>query len=208
MTSSRIIDLLREPEHNRLVVRRLVTASLIFSVGFLLLTITTLTLVLRGDIARYFPITENGQILEIMGQDAPGMNDTRRAGWVVDQIREATTFSSLNWNIELKRARYGFEDQAWYEFQSALNAKGWWSAITEKGQSLRTALREVPVLMNEGPRAGEYIWEYHIDLLHEWEGNGVRRAQRTKAIVFVKRVPLSVIPSGMQIVSLQLRAET
>ena len=207
MTSSHIKALLTEPAHNRLVVRRLTMAALILSVALLVVVIATLTLVLRGNINRFFPITENGQILEILGQDAPGMTDIRRAGWVVDQVREATTFSSLNWRIEEKRARHGFDDDAWYEFQTALAEKGWWSAITTKGQNLRTVIRSVPVLLNVGSRSGEYIWEYHIDLLHEWEGNGVRRAQRTKAIVFVKRVSLSIIPSGMQIVSLQLKAD-
>lgn len=145
-------------------------------------------------------VNESGQLFEINASNQPQMNDTKRAGWVIEQVMESMTFSFTNWQREIPAAKDGFVDQTWFEFFALMEDMGWWGRIRDERTNLRTLTTSSPFLIDEGFIGNQQFWTYDLNLLHDWEGaNGARRGQRTIARVQVVEVPHSEHPSGLSI---------
>ena len=203
--SKALYQQLREPEHYRQVIRYLALGVVASVVVNLLQAFGLFILATKNVEHRYFPINDKGQIVEVLGQETPGMTETKRQGWTVTQVMESMTFSFTNWERELPRAQEGFDKRTWTAFFTQLEQMGWWERIRNERVNLLTLATNAPFLVEEGFVNNRQQWVYEIELLHEWEGaNGSRRGQRTIARVTVADTDISIAPSGLEITFIEV----
>lgn len=199
-----------EPEHNRQVIAVLTKA--VFSMSLIIVGLCAGIVFLWVNSSadnKYFIVDEKGQIIEILSHDTPTMTSTKRAGWVLQQVMEAMTFSFTNWESELAAAEEGFDEFAWIQFFQQLEQMGWWGRIRNERLNLRTLPTGAPFLVEESYIEGRQRWVYEVPLLHDWEGaNGARSGQRTVAIVTVESIALAIAPAGLVIVDVDVTGVT
>jgi hypothetical protein len=106
------------------------------------------------------PLPENAVALEKAHRSGQQI-----AAWVAPVVAEALNFASADFKTDLAATEKYFEPSGRAQYTAFLQDQNI-LAILEQGQfSLRSYVRDVPVLLNEGPAGGRYHWLFEVPVV-------------------------------------------
>ena len=182
-------------ERYELLLRTLYGLIAILAVSLLL----NFWLALRPVEIKYFATDSLGQIRTLTALDRPIQSKGEVVNWTTNAITQAFTFGFSNYRESFEVAKLNFTDSGWRGFQQAIEARKILSDVVENKFVTSSALREAPVVSQEGIVDGRWGWKIEVPMLVTYESANAHQTVGFLAEVIVVRRPESENPSGLGI---------
>lgn len=149
---------------------------------------------------KYFATDSLGQIRVLTALDRPIQSKGEVVNWTTKAITEAFTFGFSNYRETFEIAKLNFTDSGWRGFQQAIEARKILEDVTNNKYVASAALREAPVVTQEGIADGQrWGWKIEVPLLVTYESASAHSTASFLAEIVVVRRPESENPSGLGI---------
>jgi intracellular multiplication protein IcmL len=157
-------------------------------------------LALRPVEIRYFATDSQGQIRELTALDRPIQSKVEVLNWTANAVADAFTFNFANYRETFEVAKNNFTEPGWKGFQTALASRKILEDITNNKYVSSAAIREAPVVVQEGIADGSrWGWKVEVPLVVTYESASTHTTQTFVAEVVVVRRPESENPRGLGI---------
>lgn len=156
-------------------------------------------LALRPVEIKYFATDSLGQIRPLTALDRPIQSKGEVVNWTTNAITQAFTFGFSNYRESFEVAKLNFTDSGWRGFQQAVEARKILADVIENKYVTSSALREAPVVSQEGIVDGRWGWKIEVPMLVTYESASAHQTVGFLAEVIVVRRPESENPSGLGI---------
>lgn len=175
--------------------------SLYGLIGILGLSVlANIWLALRPVEIRYFATDSQGQIRELAALDRPIQSKVEVLNWTANAVADAFTFNFANYRQSFEQAKNNFTEPGWKGFQTALASRKILEDITNNKYVSSAAIREAPVVVQEGIADGSrWGWKIEVPLVVTYESASTHTTQTFVAEVVVVRRPESENPRGLGI---------
>lgn len=162
--------------------------------------LSNIWLALRPVEIRYFATDSAGQIRELAALDRPIQSKVEVVNWTANAVADAFTFNFANYRETFEQAKNNFTEPGWKGFQTALTARKILEDITNNKYVSSAAIREAPVVVQEGIADGSrWGWKIEVPLVVTYESASTHTTQTFVAEVVVVRRPESENPRGLGI---------
>ncbi|MGY3582378.1 intracellular multiplication protein IcmL [Bradyrhizobium sp. USDA 4341] len=182
-------------ERYELLLRTLYGLLMLLGVSLLL----NFWLALRPVEIKYFATDSLGQIRSLTALDRPIQSKGEVVNWTTNAITQAFTFGFSNYRESFEVSKLNFTDSGWRGFQQAVEARKILADVIENKYVTSSALREAPVVSQEGIVDGRWGWKIEIPMLVTYESASAHQTVGFIAEVIVVRRPESENPSGLGI---------
>ena len=93
--------------------------------------------------------------------------------WVVTTISEALSFDERDYNADLAQAKPSFDQGGWAQYQAFLTDKKFLNVLQSGQYDVRSYVKGVPYLLNEGAVSERYRWLYDVPVMVSYLKRGV-----------------------------------
>lgn len=181
--------------------RRLVTYIILLLLLAVCLAITLAYLTWQKKLPKYYASTTTGEVIELHSLSQPVISNAHLLEWAGLVARQAYSFSFLNYQQQLDKAKPFFTPSAWQNFTAELNSSGLLDQIKNEKIIMETIVYATPDILFSGVLHGRYTWRIQVPVLVTYTTASEQKENKITITMDIARVPVLDTPEGIQVVS-------
>lgn len=170
------------------------------SLSNVLLIILTAILFFSQKEPRYYAITPDLRIQEMVALEEPFIPNAGLNNWVAQTVTSTLSLNFRNWKNQLGQVRAAYDPKAFESLVVAMKNNGILDLIEEKGLICSAVVQDAPIIYASGKQEGRYMWRLKMPVAMSYESSrGIEYRQNLMAEILVQRVSTLEYPIGINI---------
>lgn len=108
---------------------------------------------------------QSANVVNTVPLEQPHLKNEVIADWVMAAVSEALNFSGENYKADLDAVSAHFDPGGFSEFEAFLKANKMTDVLQSSQYKIHAYVREIPLLLNEGPVNKRYRWLYQVPVM-------------------------------------------
>jgi intracellular multiplication protein IcmL len=174
-------------------------AALVIIIAFVILLLAiVLYQVTHRKLPDFYAVSTNGRQLDLAVYNTPNQSPDTIIRWASRAVIAAYTFSFVNYNEDLAKARPYFTPTGWNDFRDSMSSVV--DTVVKNQLFVSGVIAGQPVISNEGELPGEdYVWRVQIPFKVSYQSSDVIKEQNYLVSLTIAKVSTAINPSGMGI---------
>lgn len=163
-------------------------------------------LLIRGDIIKYFAVTPELRIMELVPLNEPTVTDAGLRDWVADTVAQTLSLNFLKWREQLGSVRGNYTNECFTQIVQNMEESGNLKYVTSKRLSCAAIMDSPPIIIRRGILNGVFTWDLQVPVTVSYESSArVENVTHSTAFIRVSRVASTRHPRGIAIEQLVLQ---
>ena len=193
-------------ETYQMALNKLLTISLVVSVGFVASVGGMYVAFSSKPEPKYFAAREDGGILPMEPVNTPFLAEGQVTNFAVEAITRAMTMDFANWRRDLSEAsEYFIKPTSWNDYLTAIEASGTLDFVRNR-RLVSTAVANGATIVRAGlDPTGAYSWTIQVPLTVTYASSSETSTEQLLADILVSRVPTWQMSDGIGIRKVVIR---
>lgn len=164
------------------------------------LAIVIMLLVILMPTPKYFSVTPDLRVAELVPVDIPYVSSAAVTNWTAKVLTETLSFDFRHWRRTVGDAQHYYSTKGFNGLVGALKSSGIISRVEERRLITSLVVNGAPVVSAQGLMNGIYNWQVEVPVILEYEGaSGTTNKQDLLAVVMISRQDTRIKPEGIAV---------
>lgn len=176
--------------------RKMQKITLISVTGLVISMIIAAVAIMREPESKYFPTGPGCTLQAMTPLDQPVVSDAEVYDYATRTAMRFFAFDFVNYQQLWSQVKPLFTEIGWKGWMEALDRAGTMEVVRRSRAVVSSVVRGAPVMVEQGPQAGIYVWKVQFPLLVTYAAASEQRSQPMIIEVTVIRRPVVEDPLG------------